>query len=357
MALTDLTNTSWRWNDLLGISSAANYSINFETAAGSRSALQTTLTGILKYGTQPVYSQDFWLSTSFKVIKIVGGTDVTNADLISFIQDNATQITLSSLSNTTWEINSVICDAGYGVFDVTYDIDDYSIQQTQLGIGYFYSVVEDDWISEADQTAAFSSLLPLEVGTVLSFAGGTDISNVFLISWLQLNATQTAAPDLSHTKWRLNQSVALSNVGTFAINFKSNNINYTGVTIASNGLSYGSTLVYGSSDYSLTVSYTNSTVAAIACASDEYGENWEFIPITSGQSSVTVSIPVEKPYVAVQNEIAGNNAGSAFTNATLVSGFTAWDNYTTGDGIYGAVIQITAGPASATLTQTMFENQ
>ena len=90
---------------------------------------------------------------------------------------------------------------------------------------------------------------------IITITGGSDVTRAELISWLEENATQVAA-NLSNTMWIFNDTPTLSNVGTFDLDFNSNDVSYNSLTIASSGLSYGNTLAYGGTGYTVNYDFT-----------------------------------------------------------------------------------------------------
>lgn len=103
MAITDLTGTKWLFNETLISSSEFSYSIDFKdlTDENLYDALNHQIVQMmemeynwLNYSNQDVYdfSTSTWINDVYKTIEITGGTDVTNATLISWLERNATQI-------------------------------------------------------------------------------------------------------------------------------------------------------------------------------------------------------------------------------------------------------------------------
>ena len=155
------------------------------------------------YTTENGYSTfEFWSSHSL-ILAITGGDDVTNTQLISWLEANGTQITMSDLTNTTWNIPAGwTCDLGYGQFNVVFngkeiltssgqEIDIYS---DELKIGYmFASVAGGEFRYYATHDCMYfggANRCNNEFRYVFSFTGGEDVTNVDLIFWLLIHATQ-----------------------------------------------------------------------------------------------------------------------------------------------------------------------
>ena len=108
MALTDLTGTTWVFNDEPNIESDLFLYKNYQLSFISNNK---TFINILYYGADinsylqysdvesiNVYAYNFdsgysigWTDNAYKTISITGGTDATNTDLITWLEANATQ--------------------------------------------------------------------------------------------------------------------------------------------------------------------------------------------------------------------------------------------------------------------------
>lgn len=133
MAITDLTNTTWVFNDILDFSGSnvggQTFTISFSSANANNSAIITYLR--IGFGTWASSIQRYiyyypsttfshnnavmggeWQNEGYKIITFTGGTDATNADLISWIQSNATQVTLvnSTTLDTTLHTAGKYCN-------------------------------------------------------------------------------------------------------------------------------------------------------------------------------------------------------------------------------------------------------
>jgi len=98
MAIIDLTGTSWQIKTSPSLSSSLDMYINF-TSDGYSGRNYTRIrrsSSTIRYyysstGYTTVYSSS-WTSTGYRTIHITGGTDATNSTLITWLQNNATQI-------------------------------------------------------------------------------------------------------------------------------------------------------------------------------------------------------------------------------------------------------------------------
>lgn len=98
--LTDLTGTSWYFNDTLSLpETTTSYSLNFTDGYTSRVGIDIASdhgTNHMYYLTPTPYdaynNMYGWSDVKYRTIAITGGTDATNTSLIDWIQANATQI-------------------------------------------------------------------------------------------------------------------------------------------------------------------------------------------------------------------------------------------------------------------------
>lgn len=99
MSVTDLTGTTWILNNSIMTRSSGYYNINFTNNNASYTNINWTYLDdddffALYYGSTNVYVYSggpIWNSENYKTIQITGGTDATNSNLISWLQNNATQ--------------------------------------------------------------------------------------------------------------------------------------------------------------------------------------------------------------------------------------------------------------------------
>lgn len=97
MAVSDLTNTTWYFNQWPNINNTADYYINFTCDGDTYTRLSTDSDDMyIDYysqstGTVHVYGMMGWNDEGWRTITITGGNDVTNATLIAWIEANAEQ--------------------------------------------------------------------------------------------------------------------------------------------------------------------------------------------------------------------------------------------------------------------------
>ena len=186
MPLSDLTGTKWVLNNNPSLSGDYYFYINFTSQGQNYTSFAFSSSGNINYnGFVPYY--DCWMDNEARTISITGGTDATNADLISWLQANATQVEVTDLSGTEWEFNA----------SVTVDEETYSINfvsnnnnYTELQSYAMYSgtiTFGQDFVYYGNSggwtNSAYKSI---------SITSGTDTTNPDLIAWLSTNATYQA---------------------------------------------------------------------------------------------------------------------------------------------------------------------
>lgn len=120
MAITDLTGTTWRINDVPVIGSSVTYDINFSVDVSGftidYTKLRLNTTPSIDYSEYQsdwvgVYDSRGWTHSDFQTIMINDGTDVTNATLIAWFKANATQLQKEIAYTTTIEELTSIANA------------------------------------------------------------------------------------------------------------------------------------------------------------------------------------------------------------------------------------------------------
>lgn len=101
MAVTDLTGTTWYFNNQINAydPSGGSITLNFASNSGSYIRLRCVeeISVEMSYqtidgGGTPVYGDGYWDNNAYRTIEITGGTDVTNANVIAWLEANATQV-------------------------------------------------------------------------------------------------------------------------------------------------------------------------------------------------------------------------------------------------------------------------
>ena len=218
MPITDLTGTKWAWKyEYLGsyINSAlGTYSINFTDGTNTYSSLKLTKKGTLKqmyFDDTKAYDSITDNPVLTEYIIITGGTDITNATLISFLESAATQqeytptpqpSAITDLTGYTWVGNTTLDLATQNPTgeDQIYNLSFTDINNTEYTkINIYdnnydenpantmeYYKVNDRW-KEAYQNYWLDN-----VYKTITINGGTDATNSNLIAFLESNGTLTA---------------------------------------------------------------------------------------------------------------------------------------------------------------------
>ena len=251
MPISDLSGTKWilnsSWTTMPnGLSATEDngandgYSINYTTNGSSASSISfydTDYPDLLTYGTlgTAVSRGWSWTSQAYRIIEITGGTDATNATLISWLEANATQVEVTDLAGTNWTFHpkglktgvfgtssttrqyvNISFSATASTYEFTNQTAIYltSYEFTQSGypvVGNAISLAPGDLNAQAyywKQQDAFSDdqytwVKVRDNGTIvnlgdenvtISFTSGTDCTNPDLIVWFSQNATEVTTP-------------------------------------------------------------------------------------------------------------------------------------------------------------------
>jgi len=223
-SVTDLTNTKWVFNNSISLS-FGQYNINYESDGSTFDILNVT-SSYLSYDlagdtSQQAYFNSAWTNQAYRIIEITGGNDVTNSTLIQWLEANATQVTIDDLTGTTWLFNDTVNIEGYGgSWDIIFNHGD----GMYVGIGIPGYVIDYN-TNGNDYTAYYDNAWVDETYKTIEITGGTDVTNVEFIAWLEGNATQSIEPvvtDLTNTKWLIKKPSEWVNPFSSATSFNLN---------------------------------------------------------------------------------------------------------------------------------------
>lgn len=163
------------------------------------------------------FSSNSWVNEAYRLISITSGDDVSNPDLLVWLNNNATLVPVVDLSGTEWYFNSVI-DLLASTYFINFKSDgiDYDSIKPWLfeygGMKYGNNGVylNGEWLSENTRT--------------ISITDGTDIANPDLIAWLSQNATYQSQPVTPTITYDLTQ-LQLS-AGTHTVQVRARAQNY-----------------------------------------------------------------------------------------------------------------------------------
>ncbi len=216
MAITDLTNTTWYVPS--GWYATASYGI-FNINFSSPSFSFNTDFSILRIGySGPPYLDevesrggmlmfgDIAFDPAYELcINFTGGDDVTNADLISWLETYGIQLKVTDLTDTTWNVPAGWeAEAGYGAFSITGTLNVYhnSSEFIVMGIGY-NSGSDTDAEHIVSVVGGYGAAIYDPTQTLIfTFTGGTDVTNHKLIAWLsqygELQEEEAPTPTLTY---------------------------------------------------------------------------------------------------------------------------------------------------------------
>lgn len=94
MSVSNLTNTKWIFNSTVDTTNYGDFNIIFNSGSMQNVGMTYGSGDTVSYNTlgndYVAYSNNAWLDEDYRIIEITGGTDVTNSDLIAWLEENAT---------------------------------------------------------------------------------------------------------------------------------------------------------------------------------------------------------------------------------------------------------------------------
>jgi hypothetical protein len=236
MTITDLTNTTWYVpSGWIATAGYGQYSVNGidnlndgheiigiwigSNKGGGASANRVTLVDPLydDMGSSVNYNYD---NTKEISVTITGGIDTTNPSLISWLTTYGTQLKVTDLTGTTWNIKAGWeCEAGYGIFAID-AIEGSQGNITSLYIGYD---VNPEWGYGNTESVA-NSIFVVYSGSgfyviknthsfTICIKGGADATNPKLIAWLtEYGELQTPSKSITFDLSTLNLSAGTHSI-------------------------------------------------------------------------------------------------------------------------------------------------
>ena len=297
MAITDLTNTKWIFNDVLDCEGQnVTYTLNFQSNNEDFTLLRLYndsdypnemhyLSTTIKF----VY-ENGWSLPLYKTITITGGTSATNSDFITWLQKNAVQDTGAF---GVWKFNKTLDIAEYYT---SYDINfttpygDYQDQYNFLGfnlIGDYpagrdrLGYLTDGAVGVTVYDTSYSLKWTQYYFRIVNITSGDNLYNSELQTLLNSNAKKITPIELTNTAWIFDENDLIfpMNSTTININFTSNSSNFTKITFSNNStISYYSPKLGG-----------NMTVYT---ASNGFTPAYKHIEITDGADVSTESAEI-----------------------------------------------------------------
>ena len=233
----NLTNTKWVFNENISLGFFnGRVQINFISNNKEYIFLLDENPDFAYVDTNDDYTYTYddyvgWENQAYRTITITGGADVENPDLIAFLQANATQITITDLTNTTWVFNETINISPYVQVNISF----VSGEETFEKINVYE---EDGYLSydksESEEVIAYQVEWQNPSYRTIKITGG-DVTNLSLMAWLITNATQPKISNLTGTKWVFNEIVNEAPSGSsmnddgLKCTFVSKGVNYTSI--------------------------------------------------------------------------------------------------------------------------------
>jgi len=322
MSVTNLTNTIWYLNETLGDSGWGSYDeITFNITFTSNENTYNSLylysdfsspidTCYINNDSTMVYDgwtatahgrTPSWTNDNYRIIKIIGGGDVRNSIFIEWLENEAVQLKVDNLTNTTWIWRYIYFNEES--FDDTYNLESkYNISFTSNSSNYTYISfscndpdmdIYDLWYCTTStwQQGTWTKVLEAQLSYYdqneytwtwtnnnykrITITGGTDVTNPNLIRWL----TRYASLVTTYT-YDLTQ-LSLTNEGVYQITGKANAVGCA----ASNWNGWVGYAVFPQLDTPTSVSVSNTTASFDAI--DKAGQ-YEFF--VDGQSIGTYSV-------------------------------------------------------------------
>ena len=317
MAVSDLTGTKWVFNSTVSSTPFAyssvslNFISNNEVFIGILDSADTSLDYETSDDHVSAYTNyDEWTNNAYRIISITGGTDATNADLIAWLEANATQINVTDLTGTTWIINDnpTINPPSIHVQNIYFTSNNK--QHNELFIGYIPELDREDeiWYG-GDPTETYIQTYTVSNGwtnnayKTITITGGAGATDATFINWLVQNATQQETPQAN----------------TYEVTHSLTNLSYGNIT-----LTVAAEQGYALPSSSSSITVTNGTLVSYDSSTG--------VIVVSGDDTTTVSMECEE-------EVSGYSVSTASNFSADGYRYGVEDdqgNYIDGDiGIYG----------------------
>lgn len=215
MPINDLTGTKWIFN----AGTIENYEpneffINFTSNNSSYTRFAYSDIGAddgIYYGSTRVAAWgDYvvtkgWIDQAYRIISITGGTDVTNSDLISYFETYATQVDVTDLTETVWQLKSNVYIEAQVSYAVNVSYSGYTFGSIDFiyytADGKTWKGIKLDNSYSVIEITAIANPVDVDPSTdVLRITNGTDATNPDLIAWFTTNAVQQGAVSTGKTQ-------------------------------------------------------------------------------------------------------------------------------------------------------------
>ena len=327
MPLSDLTGTKWVLNGTLsGDFSIATTTFNLAFSSNNSSYNSvyiddelTSLSGVItvSYGNDYAYDYQIddgtvedntkWHNQAYRIISITGGTDATNANLISWLEANATQVEVTDLSGTEWEIDNTV--DGSSVANETFSLN-FASNNTN-----YTSLFFDVWNKPIAKHIEYNSDSVYDNNAwvdpayrTISITSGTDTTNPDLIAWLTNNATYQA-PAVGNT-YEITHSLTNLTHGNVSFTITPD----TGYALPSSVSVTNGTLVSYDSSTGVVVVSGDSVEISVSCEAASVGYEVEIIGAGGHFERIYVQLNDDPTWYYAQMLMDGGGFGVLDTN-------------------------------------------
>ena len=285
MSVSNLTNTIWVMNNTLSSGpqvGAISFSVDFTSNETNYTEITLPRSGAdsdLIYDNTTIYNfaRRTWSSQSYRIIKITGGTDVTNANLISWLEANATQVQVDDLTDTKWVLNSSLNVSTQNSFTINFTSNSENYDTFVYGSNTLNYVINSN-----PGTVYYEGTWSSQSYRIILILNGSDVSNPDLIVWLTNNATyQVPTPTITYDLTQLQLSA-----GTHTIQVKARATGYRDSNF-SNSVSY-----VVASGYQVTVNITLPSAETASWRDVEHSQ-WENFNNGNAFTTLTETINVQ----------------------------------------------------------------
>lgn len=226
MTITDLTNTTWYvhggWTATAGYGRYAIYGkIETYDKASSFNLLNIGYVS-MDASSNSIYVDNgvdgFYFSHTFFTITFESGTDITNPKLIAWLSQYGTLLKVTDLTNTTWKytVTTVVSSSGVPTHTDSYSvsgaINDVSFTHLPSGCSkgkYTDGIMFNNILLFPDGVSLTGSIGDIYI---ISFTGGTDVTNPELIAWLSNYADMIKSKLITPTITEENGFLKISNL-------------------------------------------------------------------------------------------------------------------------------------------------
>ena len=373
-SISTLVGTKWaiRNDAVNGLGNTnSTYAINFTSNSNNYTSMKLYGTsGVpvdgnynISYNSEQVYgASSGWGVQADRIIEISDGTDATNANLIAWLQANATQVPVVDLSGTSWVFNNELNLLSSGDYYLTFNSNNEHYTQITAGVsssrGFYLRYRDPDFPLNVYAYTSYEQepIWANENYKTISITGGTDATNPDLIVWLSQNATyQVPASSYTITIDGTGYSVPagdtllINQSGLYDSMISTQIFTFTPTTGRFFGFNTSSGQSSPSNGYALNDTFTASENLTLYSVEQQPTKTFDLSTLTLSSGSHTITLKAKgegKGASAVSNEITYTAGASAtlkiYSNDENTEKFTIYSDGT-------AVANVSLAPDNAIL--------